>query len=209
MKDSFSSLTVADLVAQRMKECGISRSQLVQALGYANVAKGLRRLDVFLKTLDSPSDGFVTSLLEVLVIDWSEYRGAQAASRDALKNDAALSFRPHLRFCLNLTPRPWFAAQIVSRLVTMPVPAALQELSFEQEIAAVLAAAGNWLSASPFRKKVAGFRYFREVDYCMVFDAEFRLLDVAHDDQIEDAPADLGSRFVALLCGDDHLRRPV
>ena len=63
-----SNLAIATLIRSRMTELGLSRGEFAKRLGYKNIAKGIRRIDVlcggdvegtkqFLDALPPPDDG--------------------------------------------------------------------------------------------------------------------------------------------------------
>ncbi len=86
--------TIPKLITQRIKEKGLSRSQLVSAIGYTNISKGTRRLNHFLNTLEAPYEQFITKLLSILEIDALSFNKAVNASLDQFSVDAKRIFKP-------------------------------------------------------------------------------------------------------------------
>jgi len=68
------------LILDRINNLDISRSELVEKLGYRNISKGIRRLNVFLQTLKAPSRDFMENLYSVLNLTDTERQDAVAAS---------------------------------------------------------------------------------------------------------------------------------
>ena len=71
MKNPTAIPTAQELFAQRVKERGLSRSQLVQAIDHKNINKGIRRLDGFFRTLKALSGQYFQNLISVLDVDGS------------------------------------------------------------------------------------------------------------------------------------------
>ena len=70
MKNTTAPPTLESLIKKRIKEKGLSRSELVSAIGYSsNVSKGCRRLDTFTGTLEYPSEEFINKITSALEID--------------------------------------------------------------------------------------------------------------------------------------------
>ena len=81
MKNSLHTTSLQQIILKKAQDKDWSRKKLVEELGYSNVSKGLRRLDVFLETLTAPSDNFVRRLTEVLEIDVITFVGSYNVSR--------------------------------------------------------------------------------------------------------------------------------
>ncbi len=79
--------TLQELITSRLKEKNLSRSQVVQQIGYSNVSKGIRKFDTYLKTLSPPSDEFVSQLLSVLGVDGLTFHNACIASYKKMSTD--------------------------------------------------------------------------------------------------------------------------
>jgi hypothetical protein len=105
--------TIPKLITQRIKEKGLSRSQLVSVIGYSNISKGTRRLNHFLNTLEAPSEQFTTKLLSVLDIDALSFNKAINASLDQFSADSLRTFKPYIEILLGIQVRPAFAYQMV------------------------------------------------------------------------------------------------
>lgn len=96
MKNTTVIPTLESLIKQKIIEKGLSRTQLVSAIGYSNISKGCKRLDTFLKTLETPSEEFVTRITSVLEIDPVTFCRALAASRDQFSADLKRTFNPYV-----------------------------------------------------------------------------------------------------------------
>jgi hypothetical protein len=67
---------VRRFVESEMRVKAISRSQMVRKIGYRNINKGLRRLDRYLDTLNSPDSHFPDRLAHIpLVLKNRPFRG--------------------------------------------------------------------------------------------------------------------------------------
>ena len=94
---TYDHITLQKLLTTKIKERGLSRSELVRLLGYTNVSKGLRRLDGYLTALHAPSDEFVVRLLSTLEINGLEFHKALTASINKINFDAYRRAKEHLR----------------------------------------------------------------------------------------------------------------
>jgi len=87
------------LINARMAELGINRVELMNRIGYANPAKGLRRFDEFLAT-GQQTTHLLKGLPDLLGMDAAEVDGAAATTRqqiaDAEEGAARKRFRPHI-----------------------------------------------------------------------------------------------------------------
>lgn len=177
--------TLRQLITSKLKEQDLSRSEVVQKIGYSNVSKGFNRLDHYLKTLSPPSDEFVSNLLSVLDIDGLAFHNAFIASRDNIAvgadTKAKQSFRPNIEVQLDFQPRAWFAAQIIHRQCTRLVPADIQNLPFRKELDTVNSIykkhAENTACLADIQNHIVGFKYHRTFDSAMVFDRDLTLID--------------------------------
>jgi hypothetical protein len=111
--------TIPKLITQRIKEKGLSRSQLVSAIGYTNISKGTRRLNHFLNTLEAPSEQFITKLLSTLEIDALSFNKAINASLDKFNAESLRTFKPYIEIILGIMIRPAFAYQAVKNQCSM------------------------------------------------------------------------------------------
>ena len=120
--------TLQKLVIARMKEKGLSRSRLIQSIGLKNVSKGLRRLDHYLQTLESPSDElFIVKLLSVLDINGPDFCKSIVATQNKMSGDAMRIFKPYLHILLGINIRPAIAFCAVHNKCMVPVQGMLSD----------------------------------------------------------------------------------
>ncbi len=191
--------TLQEVVLQKIQEKDLSRPQLIQAIGYKNISKGLRKLDIYLSSLKAPDDAFVKNLLRVLEIDGLTFYRSIQATLASMDRAAEKEFKPYLVLEINFQPRPWFAAQAMYHQRTVKVPFDLQQLSFEEEAASVKALYEERVKNLSYESKVTGFKYFRRHNYCLVFDDAFVLSDAFFIQAGGKAKNYLGNRVVDLL----------
>ena len=90
---------LANLVNHRLSDMGLTRTVLVQRLGYANTDKGLRRFDEFIAT-GRITTHLLKGLPDLLGLDAANLDAAAAATRQQIEDaqDAAARerFRPHV-----------------------------------------------------------------------------------------------------------------
>lgn len=182
-----SSLTLKDLIFYKLKEKGISRSQLVQSIGYTrNITKGIRRLNEYLNTLEAPSDEFVINLLNNLGIDGLSFHRALSASIDLMNKEAddhaKRRFKPHVIILRDKTITPRFIDEIITRQNTVLIPDEIQNLSFTDELHEIFKIYDNFNDKIYYSNTTevynftrAGLRYNRKHNYSMVFSADLRL----------------------------------
>lgn len=170
MKNSSFTTSLQQIILKKAQNKGWSRKRLVEELGYSNVSKGLRRLNVFLETLIVPSDNFVRRLTEVLGIDVITFVGSYKVSMKALADKEKERFRPTLVLHIDFQPRPWFAAQFVRQWCTIPLPKDLRNLSMQDELAAIFNLFSTRLNMLNYKERVTGFVYVRQYDACLIFD---------------------------------------
>ena len=132
--------TIQQLINRKIREHCFSRNQLITALGYQNISKGLRRYDNFLLTLNAPEE-FIQNLIEVLGIDALSFHKSMTISLDIMakrkESEKKERFRPNIEILLDFTPRPLFVYQYVKQSTRAKVPAELQQLPIKEELAAV------------------------------------------------------------------------
>jgi len=90
---------LAKLVNDRLSELGISLTDLVQRVGFANQAKGLRRFDEFMAT-GQVTTHLLKGLPDLLGLDAAQVEGAAAATRQQIADreeaTARERFHPHI-----------------------------------------------------------------------------------------------------------------
>ena len=197
--------TLKALVLAAMQEKGMKPSQLVQAIGYTNITKGMRRLKTYLDTLAAPSEEFVVSLLSILDINGVAYAKAVTTTLDMMNDRARKNFRPYLQIHLGIRITPVFVACIIQNRCRIPVPEDFKQHPFSEEIDAVIALYQETLESDLFsgesmlRSRVTGFRYHRESHYCLVFDADFALKETAFIQAGPERNLPLGNRLAHLV----------
>jgi hypothetical protein len=191
--------TLQEVVLQKIQEKELSRPQLIQAIGYKNISKGLRKLDIYLSSLQAPDDAFVKNLLRVLEIDGLTFYRSIKATLASMDRAAEKEFKPYLVLEINFQPRPWFAAQAIYHQRTVQVPFDLQQLPFEEEVASVKALYEERVKNLSYESRVIGFEYYRRHNYCLVFDDAFVLTDAFFIQAGGNGKKYLGNRVVDLL----------
>ena len=136
--------TFQELITKRINEKSLSRSKLVQAIGYTNVSKGIRRLDAYVATFTAPNDGFVERLLNILEIDGLSFHNALMRSMDQLYRKADRKakecFSPYLEFSVEINLNPRGACMFRQRYCLQQLPSEIQTLPFHEELDFVLSA---------------------------------------------------------------------
>ena len=191
--------TLQEVVLQKIQEKDLSRPQLIQAIGYKSIPKGLRRLDIYLSSLKAPDDAFAKNLLRVLEIDGLTFYRSIQATLASMDREAEKEFKPYLVLEINFQPRPWFAAQAIYHQRTVQIPFDLQQLAFEEEVAAVKALYEKRVKNLPYESGVTGFKYYRRHNYCLIFDDAFVLTDAFFIQAGGNGRSYLGNRVVDLL----------
>lgn len=167
--------TIQQQITRRMKECGLSRFELIKAIGYTNIAKGLRRLDTYLATLQAPSDDFISRVLVVLDIDSMAFYRSLEVSMAMTRRRQGDGFSPYIELQAPLTIAPLVTRfAMYQNFYVQSVPQDIQNLPFSQEMVQVFFLhrklvhrfAGQQLS---LEEKQYGFRYFRSDDCFLEF----------------------------------------
>ena len=205
MNTTASMPTLQQLVLSRMKEKGLSRSQIIRSMGLTNISKGLRRLDHFLQTLEYPSDEFVVRLLSVLDINGLEFCRAVTSTQSNMSESNRKVFTPYIRIQLGVQIRGAFAWQMVMNKCTTRVSEDIQALPFARELDAVIKAYTNHrdaqLADSSLIRHVTGFRYYRAHNYSLHFDADLVLRKIEFLAPSPSGRLPLANRLVNVLMG--------
>ena len=207
--------TLRKLISERIKEKGLTLSKLVQAIGYKNVVKGIRRLDTYLNTFKAPSDDFVRRLLLVLDIDGLSFHNALTRSVNKMhcKTDrkAKEHFRPYLELSVKLEMNPSFAAYMLrQKYCVHRLPSEIRNLPFHEELDFVLSVYQEKFQhmvsnlSHPAGKKLidGGFIYFRHYNSYLRFNAEGVLLKTVSVQPVPDTKQPFGNRVFNLLAGN-------
>ena len=140
-------------------------------------------MDTYLKTLQAPSDDFITNLTTVLDINPLLFCRAVSSTLNKMSADAEKTFNPYIQILIDIQIRPAFAAQIVNRQCTVLVPEQLQHQPFENELHAVVSLYqehfNTRMSKLSLTNHIKGFQYQRRHNYSMFFSADFVLTSVA------------------------------
>jgi hypothetical protein len=182
------------LIKRAIKGKGITKSVLVQRLGYGNINKGLRRLDKFLATGESDIHGLIPDLQKVLAIpsDWFQKAVEDTQEKIGLRVEEERQkqekwerehFEPFVEIVMDQTPRPIFLAVLAPKLWKIKVPASLQKFRLKDEFEAVFKIyevhykkyGGSFAHHSSAR--FIGFRYHRTFDEVIVFDNNGSVLE--------------------------------
>ena len=87
--------TLRNLISRYLKSNNISRNKLAQLLGYSNISKALRNLDLFCNTLTDKND-ISSKLQKVLNIPEPEYRKAINQVSDKIKPTCVMYKKPYI-----------------------------------------------------------------------------------------------------------------
>jgi hypothetical protein len=172
------SLTLPSLIKQRMKAKGISRPDLVSALGYKNISKGCRKLDNYLISLHAPSEEFVTCLLSILEINDLEFFKAVIYTQEKSDVNKKRSFQPYIEILLGLQTCPAVTSESVHNRCYLSVPQTLQSQQYKNEIDAVISLYQDHIENilhDSLKKNVIGFEYHRSNDFYLIFNADLVL----------------------------------
>src|ERR1700730_18634535 len=143
-----SDLAIATLIRSRMTELGLSRGDFAKRLGYKNIAKGIRRIDVLCdgdlertkqfvdvlpQALEIPAET-VTLALEQTVRELELAEKQEAEARDKIWRE---NFRPHAIILTERSvPSPIFAAAIigVEKLLRIDLDLTQRPVSFVRRV---------------------------------------------------------------------------
>jgi hypothetical protein len=204
MKNAPITPTLQSLINQKIKRKDLSRPELVSAIGYTNTIKGIRRLNIFLTTLEAPSEQFTIKLLSVLEIDALSFNKAINASLDQFSSDAKKNFKPYIEILLGIQVRPSFAYQMVRNQCSISVPVKVQSQPLSDEIEAINDIykdhVANALSDN-INKHIIGLNYHREYNYYLKFDRDFTLEEAVFVQPLPSRKVPFGNRVVDLLQG--------
>jgi hypothetical protein len=143
-----SNLAIATLIRSRMTELGLSRGELAKRLGYKNLPKGIRRIDVLCdgdlegtkQFLDALPQALETSAetvklaLEETVREIELVERQEAEARDKIWRE---NFRPHAIILTERSvPSPIFVAAIigVEKLLRIDLDATQGPMSFVRHV---------------------------------------------------------------------------
>jgi hypothetical protein len=137
-----SDLAIAALIRSRMTELGLSRGEFAKRLGYKNIAKGIRRIDVegtkqfsdMLPQALETSAETVKIALEQTVLEIELAAKQEAEARDKLWRE---NFCPHAIFLTERTvPSPIFVAAMigVEKLLRIDLDATQGPVSFVRQV---------------------------------------------------------------------------
>lgn len=193
---------IKSLITQKMKGKGLSRSDLVNAIGYTNISKGCQRLDAYLETLEYPSEEFINKLLSTLEIDPFTFFRSLEVTIDKFRDEAARSFSPYIQIFLSIKPTPHFAAGLVYRKCRIHIPSSLLELPLNEEIEAIHDLYQDHIKTvlnDTLKNSITGFRYHRSSDYYLMFDPNFKLVETLFVQPMPSGNQVLGNRLMDLL----------
>jgi hypothetical protein len=189
---------ISVFLQELINECGGSPADLVLALGYRNIEKGLRRLQPWLDE-GTGFDLIITQVGRRFYSRSAELNRALYQTIEAKDAEADAAFRAHCEAGRE-TFKPYVYAQGEQRIpnqicifgmtggarrwTIIPVPADVLRLGLDEQLAALPALMMNYKEqyggAVPFFGKLAGFKFVRVLDHFQ-FDAECRL--AAHVDK--------------------------
>lgn len=203
-KPTYENVTLQKLLTTKIREQGLSRSDLVRLLGYTNVSKGLRRLDGYLTTLKAPSDEFIVRLHSALEINGLEFCRAVSCTLEKMSADAEKEFKPYIEVLLGIQIRPAIAWQIVHNRCRLSVPQDLQDKPYREEIDTVIALFQDHIENilhSSLKRNVIGFEYHRKHDHYLKFNADLVLEETVYVQPAQIKKLPLGNRLANLLFG--------
>lgn len=208
MKKSTTVLTLQKLISRRAKEKGLSRSGLVQAIGYINVSKGIRRLDTYLQTLESPGDDFINNLLSVLNIDTVSFCRSLSASLDKINSEANKrareDFQPYIEVLIGIQIRGAIVWQAVHNMCRLSVSEDLQGKPYREEFDTVIALYQDHVENilhDNLKRSVTGFHYHRAHDHYLKFNTDLILTKIVYVQPSPMIKLSLENRVANLLSG--------
>ncbi|NOQ50486.1 MAG: hypothetical protein GQ557_02315 [Mycoplasmataceae bacterium] len=172
-------LQLQSLISNYLKKHDISRSEFAKQLGYTNISKGLKRLDNFLITLQSPNPELPALILKHSDISESEFELAYSAVLETINDKLRKDFVPMIR----VIPIYYPSLLISLMHLNIKVPENIMDLSYDEEIKVIC---DSYLD---FRAKVEfdvpenwgsgakGFRYHRNLNETLVFDKNCKLIE--------------------------------
>lgn len=158
------------LINRYLSDNNITRTNLAKQLGYTNVSKGLKRLDEFLITLQSPNPELPALILKQSDISADEFEIAYTAVLDAIDDQKGLEFIPMIRVTPKRRPSPIFAMIVYN----IPVPENITSLDFYEELSIIRNLYKDHKIKFPTS---TGFRYFRTYGETLEFDSDCQLVE--------------------------------
>lgn len=152
---------------------------LPKQLGYANISKGLKRLDNFLITSELPNPEFPALILKNTEISTDEFDLAYSAVLETINDKLRKDFIP----MVHITPIYYPSLLISLMHLNIKAPENILDLPYDEEIKVTcnlyldfrakveFDVPENWASG------VKGFRYHRKFNETLVFDRNCKLLE--------------------------------
>lgn len=166
------------LINRYLSDNGISRSDFAKQLGYTNVSKGLKRLDEFLVTLQSPNPDLPALILKHSDISKREFNLAYTAVAESINVELSKDFVPMIRVIPIYYPHPLWGMKHLN----IKVPSNVLLLPYGEEIKVICDLYLNFRADVKFdvpenwASGAKGFRYHRKFDKTLVFDKSCKLL---------------------------------
>jgi hypothetical protein len=184
------------LIEKHLKEHNLKRSELAVRLGYKSITGGLRKLDWL---IDNPrlNHPLLPKLLATLQIPDATMSAAIIERQQFFKTQQQKRFKPFIQTIVSSRPSPIFVAAVVPKFWNIPVDTELQNLSYDEEIKAVVGKYQKLQLEHAVNKHIddyaklvvllnnfdrnnepyswmfgKGFRYFRKHDETIVFNRE-------------------------------------
>jgi len=160
------------LINRYLSDNGISRSEFSKKLGYTNVSKGLKRLDNFLITLQSPNPELPVLILKHSDISEKDLQDAIQAVLEKINDKLRKEFVPMVR----IIPIYYPSLLISLKHLNIKVPKNILDLPYDEEIKVICDLYLNFRSKVEFdmpenwASGAKGFRYFRKFGEVLVFD---------------------------------------
>jgi hypothetical protein len=114
------------------------------------------------------------------------------------------SFRPHIQLLIDFQPQPWFTAQIILAECTIPVPGDTRNLPFIEELSMIISKYKEYLTTLSFNEQVAGFRYYRDHEFYLEFDKNFKCTEISSSQTYPKQPKPFGNKMIDMLTNSQN-----
>ena len=121
----------------------------------------------------------------------------------------SVSTIPYLHIQLGVQVTPSYAACMVYNKCRVDVPEAVLHESFSEELKSIISLYQNHIESDYFgdnlKRHAIGFKYHREHDVCLIFDADLVLVEKVFTQEIPHEKKLLGNRLANLLTGGSSI----
>jgi len=115
---------LSKLINRSIKKLNITKPELIKEIGFKNINKGMRRLNLLIETLDDKHE-LLAKIAKVLKVSEMDIQKAQAHSLQALVNDKNSKSKPRI----NLSFKP-----NLSRMTKWAVSSQLKQPNFNSQL---------------------------------------------------------------------------